>query len=251
MGAPTSPPITSFDLDHNSRRVYSSKKEAQKAGAYVAGCSTARAIQGLLHVDDCIVFSKIWCETCLFAIISRLWPPDVVAKLEERGSDIDFLHAHIRCEDSSIYINRIHITPLTPNLRFCLGETLVPKVAKCQQYVEGVHQAGHLDLILWGKLAIIANTCRNNFNEAKQAILCTFVEPILLGWNPKTVGICAANFPKSHRGRTGNCIRLLGQTIKKSYAFASAWRNSPTWIIYPWFQRIDEISQHVESRMSC
>ena len=254
MGSPTSPPITSFDLDYNSRRVYRSKQDAKQAGAYIPGCSTARNIQALLHVDDCFVCSKCFCEPCLFAIIQKLWPSDVEAKLEESGADIDFLHCHIHATDKSIYTNRVHITPLIPNLRFCEGRTLVPKVAKCQQYVEGIHRAAHLRPILWGKLAIISNTCRNNYNEAKQAILCACAEPILLGWPPRAVALCAANFPKSHRGQTANCIRLLGQSIKKSHAMANAWRIShtepSTWIVYPWLELLSYIFQHVQQRMA-
>ena len=253
MGNATSPPTTSFDLDHHSRRIYTDKEHAKTVGAYVPGIPTARVLQSLLHVDDCITFSKIFCEECLARIIKALWPRDVEAKVEEQGADVDFLHCHIRCAANSINTNNILVTPLTPNLLFCQGKTLVPKFAKGQQFVAGVHRRGHLNPILWGKFAIITNTCKQNYLDAKQAIICNIVECILLGWCPKDTGIAAANFPKSHRNTTSNCIRLLGQIIKKSHDINNAWRISSThprtWLGYPWFETITKTFDYVAHRM--
>jgi hypothetical protein len=255
MGAATSPPITSFDLDYHSRRLYSDKQHAKNVGAYIAGVPMARVMQSLLHVDDCITFSKVWCETCLARIIKALWPSDVEAKVEACGPELEFLHCLIRVEPESINTNDVRITPLTPNLQFCKRLTTTPKFAKCQQYVEGIHKRSHLAPILWGKMAIITNTCKNNFVEAKQAIVCAIVECILVGWNPRDIGISAANFPKSHRNPTSNCIQLLEQSIKKSRTIGEAWRISNispnTWLAFPWLESISTIFDLVTTQFSC
>jgi hypothetical protein len=223
MGNSTSPALTSFDLDEHGRKIYSDVRFAKSTGAHVAGMSTAKAIQCLLHVDDCLAMSKVHCEACLARIIQRTWPRDVSTKLEASGSDIEFLHLRVQAAENSIVTSQVKLSPLIPNEAFCEGKTHAPKMAKCQQFVPGVHKAHHLEAILWGKLSIIVNTNKNDMGTARKAVACAFVEPILLGWCPRTVGLTAANLPKSHRGQTANFIRLVGQTIKKSRSILHAW----------------------------
>ena len=83
MGQATSPSITAYDLDCNSRRMYEDKTEAQRVGAYVPGVPTTRCVQALLHVDDALVFNNLCCANCLGGIVRRAWPPDVEPKIEE------------------------------------------------------------------------------------------------------------------------------------------------------------------------
>ena len=115
MGNSTSPGLTAFDLDFNSRRIYRSREAAQQAGCHVPHMDASRCVQGLLHVDDAWVASKVFCNTCLSDILKRCWPEDVGAKIEEVGHEINFLHTKITAEANCIHNNRITVTLQIPN----------------------------------------------------------------------------------------------------------------------------------------
>ena len=89
MGSAPSPPSTAFDLDHHSRLVYTDKKAAKPAGLFIPGVKTTKVVQAMLHVDDCIYFSKIHCSSCLGRIAAKIWPKDVAPKLEAAGQSIE------------------------------------------------------------------------------------------------------------------------------------------------------------------
>jgi hypothetical protein len=254
MGQATSPAITAFDLDWNSRRMYGDKYEAERVGTRIPGMATTRVIQALLHVDDALVCSKALCCNCLATTIRLAWPADVEPKIEESGYKIGFLHCTITAEERSIYTNKVTYTVQTPNINFTKGKTTTPRMAKFQQFVSSNFQTKRqLQSILWGKISIAVNTCRQDVQHVREYVVSTTTEAILMGWNPQHVGQALAALPKSHRGKTACFIRLLGQTMRKSYDLMLAWSHdySPTtWLSFPWFRLIDNISEFVLRRMS-
>ena len=149
MGNATSPAITAFDLDTNATKMYDSKQEAQRVGAYVASLPTTRCIQALLHVDDALVFSKVFCCRCLGEITKKAWPEDVEAKIEESGPSIGFLHCRVFAHPNSIFTNEVTFSAQIPNEKFCKGITSTPRCAKMQQFVNSrIHNRKHLQAIL-------------------------------------------------------------------------------------------------------
>ena len=58
--------------------------------------------QGLQHVDDAAVFSKVLCTECMERLVSRLWPEDVGVSKEEEGPIIRLLNAILVVEGSIV-----------------------------------------------------------------------------------------------------------------------------------------------------
>ena len=73
-------------------------------------------VQGLLHVDDAIVLSFVFCSSCLVRGVCRLWPSDVGVSEEGRGPSLSFLHVDIQITTDSKPAP-LHITPHNANPR--------------------------------------------------------------------------------------------------------------------------------------
>ena len=66
MGGSFSEPATCVDLGVSIAEFYSDI-EAPKRCA------------GVLHVDDGLLLSTVWCEKCVFEGVAKIWPADVGA----------------------------------------------------------------------------------------------------------------------------------------------------------------------------
>ena len=257
MGSGASPPITAFDLDHHSRKLFTDKQTARRCGAYVPGIATSRVVQAMLHVDDCIFLSKILCSQCLAACATKLWPPDVSPKIEEVGQSISYLHCTIRAKNGSIYSNMLEFAPNMPNLRFCLGLTYTPKLAKFPQYISRhLQPAKTLQPIIWGKTATITYTCTQITTDALLSICVLVVEPLLLGWPSTVVGAALASYPRAHKGPLANCIRIVGQTLRKCRAAREAHdadrhAYGDSYCNFPWFSLIRRIADFAAQHVGC
>ena len=254
MGSAPSPPITAFDLDHHSRLVYTDKKAAKQAGVFIPGVKTTKVVQAMLHVDDCIYFSKIHCSSCLGRIAAKIWPKDVAPKLEAAGQSIEYLHIKVHATPKSIFTNCMEYSPIMHNQLFCKGVSTIPKVAKFPQYLTPeLHPLSHLQPVVWGKASIITNSCRTTTADFFTSVCCLASEGLLLGWPPKTVGAAMASLPKAHRGPTPNFIRLFGQLLRKSRAAYFAWFKATTGTgdascAFPWFSLCTAICNVAKGR---
>ena len=72
---------------------------------------------GLLHVDDGLVWSGIWCCECLFKIVVSIFPNDVGLEVDESGSIIRFLSSVLIFHEDASF----DIFPYPPNMCFALG----------------------------------------------------------------------------------------------------------------------------------
>ncbi len=85
-----SEPGTLADLGENVHKVYTNPQFAKTCGVYFDAFKNAdgvcpcafQLIQGIQHVDDALVFSKVFCSFCLFDIVRNMWPSDVGVKHE-------------------------------------------------------------------------------------------------------------------------------------------------------------------------
>ena len=78
-----------------------------------------------MHVDDSIIFSKVFCEGCLIRGVERLWPVDVGMSCEEQGQVIRFLGSLIVVEKG-----HVQVFPHNPNMLFALGHSEFQKFAR-------------------------------------------------------------------------------------------------------------------------
>eukprot|EP00974_Lingulodinium_polyedra_P018946 1833226-Lingulodinium_polyedra.AAC.1 len=111
MGGPFSAAATTVDLEHDVSSLYCDTRVARRVGWLVPKVDMRHTVQGVLHVDDSIVFSKILCEDCLIAGVAKLFPADIGMSCEARGACIPFLHAQIVIIDEECAVPVV-ITPL-------------------------------------------------------------------------------------------------------------------------------------------
>jgi hypothetical protein len=254
MGNATSPPITAFDLDYNSRRMYASKEEARRVGAYVPGVPTTRCIQALLHVDDALVFSKIFCCMCLAGTIRKCGPADVEPNWRRADTLSTFSTAQ-----SMLKKNR---STATQSASLCRSQTtLSVEASRRHRRWRSFNNLSPIRFntkhtcrqVCGGKLAIAVNTCRYDTVYATDYIICAAVEAILWGWCPLHVGQAMAALPKSHRGETANFIRLFGKAMRKSRTTKLAWEHDygySTYLSFPWYMLFKTIGEYVTRTMS-
>ena len=87
MGASLSEPCTMVDLNHDVWRCATSPNKLRRVGWSIRGHNLRfdQLVAGCLHVDDLVVFSRIWCIKCLAERVKRMFPDDVGFDVEEEG----------------------------------------------------------------------------------------------------------------------------------------------------------------------
>ena len=81
-----------------------------------------KTIQGLIHVDDTLIASKIHCASCLEKGVKVLWPENLGIEIEHRPPILDFLHIRIELLDCIVECP-VNFTPLFKNEDFARGNT--------------------------------------------------------------------------------------------------------------------------------
>ena len=56
---------TAITIEHDIARYYADKNRALSVGWRVDGLMQQQTIQGVVHVDDSLIFSKALCSDCL------------------------------------------------------------------------------------------------------------------------------------------------------------------------------------------
>eukprot|EP00974_Lingulodinium_polyedra_P036363 3488316-Lingulodinium_polyedra.AAC.1 len=102
-----------------------------------ASLPTEAIVQGLLHVDDSLVLSKVLCHSCLSKGMSKLWPPDIGISIESTPPSLVFLHVSITLLDK-IEPCPIVFAPSTPNAAYAKGEEDFPAVSKLPPYIHTI-----------------------------------------------------------------------------------------------------------------
>ena len=96
MGGPMSAAATSIDLEHSTRRLHSDFKFRKACKLVVANASGGilsmrQTLQGILHVDDCLLGSRVLCQSCILEGLKRAWPNDIGLKVEGIGPSLQVL----------------------------------------------------------------------------------------------------------------------------------------------------------------
>ena len=77
MGGSFSEIGTCLDFNYCLEIMARSKKKRQNAGFQYENLSFDSIFGGLLHVDDCLVGSGIYCCDCIVLYLQRIFPADV------------------------------------------------------------------------------------------------------------------------------------------------------------------------------
>ena len=123
MGGSMSEPATLVDLGEDTRRLYVDPQVQRSSGLLYGTTPIGAIIQGLQHVDDALLMSKLWCGRCLLGALQRTWPTDCGTNLEEEGHTVRFLSAVISVGTDSSLCVRPHYV----NARFARGLSSYPE----------------------------------------------------------------------------------------------------------------------------
>ena len=130
MGGSFSEPGTLVDLNEELRLVHQNVDKLKEVGWFFQGWKLENLVTGLMHVDDAVVFSKIFCHDCLETGMKKLWPEGVGISLEEVGPTVRMLHSYIH-----VIGDTVQIRPFNPNTSFALGFCSEQKTARLGPYL--------------------------------------------------------------------------------------------------------------------
>ena len=113
-----------------------------------------------------------------------------------------------------------------------------------------------LQPILRCRTATITYTCTQITTDAVLSICVLVVEPLLLGWPSTVVGAALASYPRAHKGPLANCIRIVGQTLRKCGAAREAHdadrhAHGDSFCNFQWFSLIRRIADFAAQHVGC
>ena len=88
-----------------------SLEHRKNVGWQVENLAFGQIVVGVQHVDDCILFSRIWCEDCMFKHLQATWPTDVGCSKEGGGKCVQMLNSVIVIENAQVFVY-----PHNPNI---------------------------------------------------------------------------------------------------------------------------------------
>ena len=130
QGGSFSEPATLIDLGFSNHEFIKSKAKRNSMGMQYLDLEAEQILFGLVHVDDGLFGSYIFCQDCILDCIQKLWPDDVGVKLEESGESIHFLSALIKTDKMGV----VQIFPYPTNLDFARGLCLYPEQSRVASY---------------------------------------------------------------------------------------------------------------------
>ena len=221
-GGPVSAPCASLDLETAVERFYTSPAVAQEVGWYLDGFAPSELVQGMLHVDDAIAFSKVFCEDCLYEGVRKLWPEDVGVSLEASGEAVPFLHVlvHVHKDASAA---PVHVTPLGHNSDFARGLAFDPFFAKLAPHAgKDVTPQAQLAQYASSRLSTADQVFRGKAVGATEFLAELCAETVLLQWPlPVLAGVLRA-YPRSNASDFAVLVRRTGARLKRE-GLQSAW----------------------------
>lgn len=137
MGGHMSAVATSVTLEHDVSRLYAHRDRARSLGWYVGKMPTPQVIQGIIHVDDTLIFSKTLCHRCIESGILRCWPRELGMEVEQRPPVLTFLHITMTLKNV-VEECPVVFRPSTPNEAYAKGEMEEPMVARVCQYIKTI-----------------------------------------------------------------------------------------------------------------
>ena len=215
MGAAMSPPAAGLDLDHFFVPLYKTKKLGKDIGWHVKGLTMEETVQGLQHVDDAILMSKVLCAGCLFRGVKGLWPTDVGTSDEGCGPLLEFLHSTIYIR-SSKDPNPAIILPTIANIDFVLGKLDAPKQSRLGPYLgPPAHDIYNLRPYLWCKVILGNQLLQGSVFYGIPYLSALVAECRLLQWPLNMICFLLSSFPRKHQSRFISLSRAFGHRLKR------------------------------------
>jgi hypothetical protein len=214
MGGSFSEPATLVDLGRSIAKFYASTALQRKSGIYINGVPPDQLIQGLLHVDDCLLASKVYCKDCLLRALAVIWPSDVGTSLEAAGFEIDFLTVLIHSFADGSYF----ITPLPKNVNFALRIDAHPAVSRISPYKgPAIHDFNDIKLLLFPHLLSYNRIALGFIGPAARCTALLLSEVFRLGWPTQLVARVLASIPRRHETLYILSLRRLSKFIRRTF----------------------------------
>ena len=215
MGSSFSEPATLVDLGECIYRLYTDPAFALRIGWDCKGFRTEQVVQGLQHVDDAIVFSKILCVRCLMDGIEQLWPKDVGFSIEGEGPEVDFLAAKL-CISSEASNFPVSISPKIVNLDFALHSGAHLAKSRFQRFLAfGLQTKKQLRALVLQRLCLCDRLTQGSIEGASTCVSELVGEIFRLGWPLQWISYCFQTYPRKYQSRAAVAFRVLGKILRK------------------------------------
>ena len=223
MGGSFSEPLTLLDLGERVYRMHNSIQLQHFVGwrcdskripkQHHDHTAAPKLVDGVQHVDDALVFSNVFCSECLHKGVSKLWPKDVGAKLEESGLSISFLHTTIVVQP---HTSTYAITPTVVNFDFARGEAEFceqSRVTPCIHH--SITDRNMLRVLMLGRFVMFNQIVAGKPKHAMVAIASYVCEVYLSAWPIKIIGHAITSFPRRHASFLFVVLRIFSQYLRK------------------------------------
>ena len=208
-GGSLSEPGTLVDLNASVGLLDVDDTERKRVGWFIPELSFQQTVGGMLHVDDSIVFSKIFCNDCLERGVQRMWPPDVGVEREGTHPVIRFLHAVLVFDNCDV-----HVFPFTPNSMFSLGFHYKQKIARLGPYRGAqIHDYKKFQMFVWG-FVLQADKLIDDDTIPSFGILLLFLRELaLLQWPDILIARSLRSLPMRHSSHWARAVRRIGKYL--------------------------------------
>ena len=120
---------TAITVEHDIAKYYASAAKARSIHWYAEGLTQAQTVQGIVHVDDSLIFSKSLCYDCLEYGATHCWPREIGMEVEQRGPEIVFLHIRVSVRNE-VCSCPVSFAPAMPNAPYARGTADFPKISR-------------------------------------------------------------------------------------------------------------------------
>ena len=211
MGGSFSEPGTLVDLSEEIRLLDENSGKLVEVGWNFKGWKLHDLVSGLMHVDDAVVFSRIFCPGCLEQGMKRLWPQDVGISLEEIGPTVRMLHSHIH-----IIGLTVHIRPYNPNTSFALGFSSEQKVARLGPFLgQPFHEYADLQKFLHAKILAYNHLVQGDYDNMFVYVGVLLLEIVKLQWPEKFIRKALCSLPRRHVSPLISACRGIGRQLRR------------------------------------
>ena len=215
MGGPLSPSATLVDLAHDIRKAHESPSYRNHCGWKVVDARGSpiplkHCVAGCLHIDDCVVMSRIFCTECLLRGVRKCWPSDVGVQPEGALPEIEFLNVRIVRVG-----NRIDVLPLNVNASGLRDGSCVLKAARLVPFADSFESRLALRQFVIGKLCNFDQIVLESPLKAVPAVAELIAEAYASGWSCKIIGRTFASVPCRHHNSFLSSCRYFGRVLRK------------------------------------
>ena len=216
MGGHMSAAATAITVEHDVADIYRNRARAKELGWHCGKLPTQQVIQGIVHIDDALVFSKkTLCHDCLKNGILRCFPQDIGMTIEQQNPQLTFLHVTLDVKDS-IEECPIDFSPSAPNSDYSRGVSDYPKVARVPPFLgPSTKTRDMLRPFLASKFAAFWQIYAYDVSLLREPLAILLSEIMREGWPPKQVAKCMMTVGLNVRCPFKKVFMLLATALKK------------------------------------